>query len=225
LAGNPNVAFRFVFKSDVSVVGPGVALDDFEIIGPANSVGLPVVASPLRGDWQGEAVRLEWDTYSETRNEGFWIERSYDGAQFRTLGFVPSQQGIQPGAQYHFVDEQPGGDRLWYRYRQMDTDGAEQLSNIVNLSRSSHQPMEALVYPNPAPQAFQIWLTHMPEQDVKVEWMNLEGKLLQRNTHHFPVFTGQLSMDFSQQPMPAGTYLLRIHSGGQVLTRKVNIIQ
>ncbi|HEX2901478.1 MAG TPA: PKD domain-containing protein, partial [Bacteroidia bacterium] len=36
LAGNPNVAFRFNFGSDVSVTAAGVAIDNFFITGPAN---------------------------------------------------------------------------------------------------------------------------------------------------------------------------------------------
>jgi hypothetical protein len=48
LAGNPNVAFRFVFRSDGVVTTPGVALDDFEIIGPSN-IPLPVTMGSFTG--------------------------------------------------------------------------------------------------------------------------------------------------------------------------------
>jgi hypothetical protein len=41
LAGNANVAFRFVFRSDPSIDFAGLALDNFEIQGPTNSP-LPV---------------------------------------------------------------------------------------------------------------------------------------------------------------------------------------
>src|SRR5213078_4150012 len=41
LQGNANVAFRIGFKSDVSVTAAGVAIDNFEVSGPTNTI-LPI---------------------------------------------------------------------------------------------------------------------------------------------------------------------------------------
>lgn len=223
LAGNGNVAFRFVFKSDVSVTGPGVAVDDFEIAGPANSVGLPISGSPLRGEWQGLAAHLEWETYIESQNRGFEMERSYNGLDFQRIGFVPTRANLTGNTSYSFTDDTPGADRVWYRFRQVDVDGVSNYSNVVELSRSVQDALGATVYPNPAPQAFQVWVTGLADPQVNIEWINMEGRLLERKSYHFPSLSGNLSMDFTGNPLPQGNYLLRITNGGQTLVRRVNL--
>ncbi|MBP7375550.1 MAG: carboxypeptidase regulatory-like domain-containing protein [Pyrinomonadaceae bacterium] len=44
LAGNASVAFRFKFRSDVTVPAAGVAVDDFDIVGPVNAPMAPTAA-------------------------------------------------------------------------------------------------------------------------------------------------------------------------------------
>ena len=88
LAGNPNVAFRLVFKSDFTVNIAGVSIDDFEIFGPNNSP-LPVTMGSITGKSFENYNRLDWFTLSELNNDGFYVERSSEGITFEDLEEPP----------------------------------------------------------------------------------------------------------------------------------------
>ncbi len=75
LAGNSNVSFRFVFKSDGLITDVGVAIDDFEIEGPPNDP-LPVELVSFTGSFISGKIVLEWQTKTEVDNYGFDIQRA-----------------------------------------------------------------------------------------------------------------------------------------------------
>lgn len=149
LAGNANVAFRFVFKSDISVTAPGVAVDDFSISGPVNAPsGLPIVATPLQGEWDGPHPTLFWQTFSESSNRGFQIERSADGLAFAPIGFVQGQGNSQATVGYSFTDQDILEGTWYYRFTQMDLNGSANHSNTVQLSKTM-LPAQLFVSPSP----------------------------------------------------------------------------
>jgi PKD repeat protein len=143
LAGNPNVAFRFLMSVDGGFSAPGYLVDgfmvdDFEILGPANGPSsLPVEGSPLQGIWSGKDATLFWDTYEESNNAGFEIQRSTDGLNFTDLEIVPGHGNSTETHSYTYTDPNPSGERLYYRYRQFDFNGGSTVSNIVELSRQA----------------------------------------------------------------------------------------
>ncbi len=156
LVGQANVCFRFVLSVEPgfapgSYAADGFMIDDFEILGPANSPsGLAVEASPLKGIWSGHDVGLSWETYAEVNNAGFEIERSLDGINFAAIGRVAAQGSPTGSHPYAYLDRQPGGDRIFYRYRQYDLDGSVHFSNTVELSRAAASSLAFVsVYPNP----------------------------------------------------------------------------
>ena len=83
LAGNNNVAFRFVFKSDGTSTAVGAAIDDFEITNSVNvninininiNNSLPVILQTFFGQRLNEKeVKLYWQTSQELNNKSFEI--------------------------------------------------------------------------------------------------------------------------------------------------------
>lgn len=92
---------------------------------------------------QGQAL-LEWETAAEQGNAGFQVERSADGRAFQDLGFVPAANA--PGM-YRFTDPSPPA-AAYYRLRQLDLDGAEQVSAIEFFQIKKNE-RDCLVFPNP----------------------------------------------------------------------------
>lgn len=133
LAGNNSVAFRFRFRSDQSVTAPGVAIDDFQITGPANSA-LPLLLTSFRAWKQQSDAVLRWTTENEQHVSHFVVERSLDGVQFTEAGRVNARN--QPTDQYQFTDYvsrmplRPTGN-LYYRIRMTDQDGSYTYSAVA----------------------------------------------------------------------------------------------
>jgi PKD repeat protein len=219
LAGNANVAFRFYFASDVNLNAAGVAIDDFYINGPNNPAsGFPVEGSPLVGHWVDKGVQLDWDTYSETNNQGFTVMRSVDGQNFVDVGFVQGEGTSQMVHSYTWVDENATGEHYFYRYRQTDFDGASHFSNTVELNRLALQGAVS-VYPNPFEAVLHVKLGGMPGSGTSVELWTMDGRRVFATEPDWTI-DGLAVLNLAEGFAP-GNYLLQVRSGNQSRTVKV----
>ena len=103
--------------------GVGVATTiSFAII---NSDALPVQLTDFTAQVQGTAVQLRWNTASEEKNHAFEIQRSLDGRSFSTISSVAGHGTTATPHAYSYVDQQMplSPAKLYYRLRQVDTDG------------------------------------------------------------------------------------------------------
>jgi hypothetical protein len=112
---------------------------------------LPVSLLSFTGRREGNTNRLFWTTASENNNKGFAIQRSYDGINYNTIGFVNSQS--QDGnsssvLEYSFTNDEPS--TAFYRLLQTDLDGNTQLSPVVILKSAPLKSFSiSKLYPNP----------------------------------------------------------------------------
>jgi hypothetical protein len=118
----------------------------------ATAVPLPVVltafhALPAAG---GRAVHLVWATASEVTSSHFEVERSTDGAYFTPLGTVAAAGSSHTKQAYAFPDEAlpSGAPLLYYRLRQLDTDGTASYSPVRVVQRAVSSSL--VLFPNPA---------------------------------------------------------------------------
>ena len=67
---------------------------------------------------------LAWETETETNNYGFEIERSLDGADFETIGFMDGYGTTNSPKSYRYTDEETvNASKIAYRLKQIDRDG------------------------------------------------------------------------------------------------------
>jgi PKD repeat protein len=218
LAGNPSVAFRFPFRTDVSVTGPGVAIDDFEILGPGNPGGLPITGSPLYGAWTTEQPTLTWTTYTESNVDGFAVERSADGVSFTDVGFVNAQGTSVAEVPYRWKDPTAVDNHYYYRLRQVELDGNVSYTNTVELSRGDGAVGITQVFPNPFTDHVTAVLSGPGEGVAQVELFDLSGRKIMTADD---VSTASNAIRLEGLNLPSGTYLLRITVGAESLTRKI----
>ena len=222
LAGNPQVAFRFVFKSDGSVNAAGVNIDDFEILGPSNPAGgFPVEGSPLVAEWAGEDVALSWETYKETNSDRFVLERSTDGILFSPIVSLQAQGNSSTTHAYFHLDTKPNGERLYYRYRQLDLDGSESFSNTVELSRADmDEAFAPIVYPNAFLDELSIRIAGNIPLGTELAIFDVSGR-----EWWFEQFNGTSTDLWTLRSqvlaLEPGVYFVRLQSNGRVKTTKV----
>ncbi len=94
---------------------------------------------------------LNWATAGEERNKGFAIERSADGMQWNSIGFVSSRATGGNSSQkldYEYIDAAPLTGVNHYRLQQTGLDGTTEYSPVRTLRFGAGQAI--MVYPNPA---------------------------------------------------------------------------
>lgn len=212
LAGNPNVAFRFVFRSDQIINGPGVAIDDFEIIGPSN-IPLPVTLGAFTGAYKGDHNLLQWTTLSELQNEGFYVERSADGKSFGELGFVEGAGNSTKVINYKFRDENLLPQMVaYYRLRQVDMDGTEAFSRAIAIRQSKEGDGGLNVFPVPAGDQLNLLFGSGGTHDADIRIFTLGGQLVYSQRIRFEGVLFNLPLRTAG--LAAGAYLLRVEEDG-----------
>jgi len=164
----------------------------------------------------GPTVYLNWKTASEIDNEGFYIERSFNGHDFQEIGYVEGNGTVQTMSEYAFIDYEPGSKINYYRLRQQDFDGQFEYSEtrVVSLSEIS----QVKIIPNPNNGKFLVeWNAIREGMNIGIELVDMSGVVL---------YQGQSASESSAvSDIPQGVYILRLTSpNGSVTTKRVLIL-
>jgi hypothetical protein len=112
---------------------------------------LPVTLVAFTATAQGStAVRLAWATASEANSIRFEVERSLEGVSFAKVGEVAAAGTTATAHAYALLDATlpPGAPLLYYRLRQVDTDGTAHYSLVRPVALAGARAGLRL-YPNP----------------------------------------------------------------------------
>jgi hypothetical protein len=166
----------------------------------------------------GNAV-LTWRTASEKNNDHFEVERSQDGSRFSAVGVVAGLGTASQGQAYSFTDLGSArfGNQLYYRLRQVDTDGTISYSPVrtVSFAEVTSKPQLRL-YPNPASTKASLSLALLPAGTYTVSVVSLTGQTL--STAQYAA--GQAhELDLAQ--LPAGMYVVRVQNAALSLTQSL----
>ncbi|WP_162910835.1 LamG-like jellyroll fold domain-containing protein [Hymenobacter oligotrophus] len=170
---------------------------------------LPVELVSFTAERRGADAVLRWATAQERDNAYFVLESSLDGRQFAAVTQVPGRGTSTQRNDYQWVDAGLARYRaaaVYYRLRQVDTDGTEHLSPVRVLALEE-AGVALRVFPNPA--RSQATVTGVaPGAAVSV--YDVAGRLVQQLTAD-AAGAARLQLPAA---LPSGVYLVR--SGPQV---------
>ncbi|MGY2132495.1 T9SS type A sorting domain-containing protein [Hymenobacter sp. HD11105] len=171
---------------------------------------LPVVLTGFQVQAANLDAVLTWTTAQELSNAYFDVERSFDGLTFTAVGQRPGHGTTSERQAYDFRDKGVGTTpgTVYYRLRQVDTDGKALLSDVQTVTFSAHaaQPAAQLtLYPNPATDYATLELSALPQGAYTIEVRGADGRLLARQ-----VAPGGTPLRLPVATYPVGTYLVRV---------------
>jgi len=168
-----------------------------------SEAALPVALGAFNAKQAGKAVRLDWNTYSETNNTGFEVERSADGGAFLKIGFVKGNGTSRTEHQYGYTDHTPLAGRNYYRLKQIDADGNIRISPVRTVLFSS-TGVSVTLYPNPVTNKLVLDGNGRNVQG-KLDLFDAHGKrVLQLNL----IPSGRVTIDVST--LPGGIYMYHL---------------
>jgi hypothetical protein len=171
---------------------------------------LPVRLASFTAAKSGRQVQLNWQTASETNNKGFEVQRSRNGSDWATIGFVAAGINAAAGQAYHFADASPLTGRNFYRLVQIDLDNRSTQSAIISVDFSANG-----FYTLQHPGNGRYQLTIDSEAPVELSVVDLSGRKL------FGKTAGQGVHAIDLGPYAKGIYLLQLKKDQQVLTEKL----
>jgi hypothetical protein len=116
-----------------------------------SSSPLPVELVSFQAEPQGSVALLQWSTAQELHNDRFEIQVSTDAHTFRTLAQVAGAGTSTVSRVYQWSDphlQQYDRPIVYYRLRQVDTDGKANLSLVRSVSVPAEAP-HLTAWPNP----------------------------------------------------------------------------
>ncbi len=103
-----------------------------------NENPLPIELVYFKGEIVEDAISLIWETASEKNNEGFKIEESIDGINWKEIGFEYGAGNSSNNINYEYnLYELPNIDLVYYRLKQVDFDGSYVYSPIVSVNTNT----------------------------------------------------------------------------------------
>lgn len=108
---------------------------------------LPVVWKEFNVTRTEKGISLDWTTVNEKDNIGFDVQKSVNGKDWETIGFVSGNLTIDFEAQYHFLDKSPSIGTNFYRLKQWDANHKFSFSTIAKIECLSSIQVD--LWPNP----------------------------------------------------------------------------
>jgi hypothetical protein len=157
----------------------------------------------------GCEVLLEWTTSSEMNNEKFIVERSSNGKDFVSIGTVAGQGTSIENTRYSFIDRHPYSFN-YYRLRQVDFDGKEQVSTTSFASRTCGESLDVQILPNLISQESTIQFVGGNDDELGLQVLSVHGKIVQeiKQVHRNEYSSTSLNVS----SLPEGIYYLRVQS-------------
>ncbi|MFA5574267.1 MAG: glycine-rich domain-containing protein [Brumimicrobium sp.] len=169
---------------------------------------LPVELTNLSASCNKE-VQINWTTASEKNSERFVVEKSRDG---QTWTFVSEEQAAGNSTttvSYTVIDTQPSGGISYYRLRQIDFDGEEEVFGPISVSCDGISN-SMVVYPNPNDGDFIVEITtDKAISDAELQLFDITGKIISAQHLQIPEGITQVSIDKKAYLKP-GTYVLKV---------------
>jgi hypothetical protein len=163
-------------------LSPNSQLNDNSCIynntGTANT-SLPVTWSRFEVINMDRMNILNWSTESEYINDYFVIEKTIDGQNWDSIGLVFGNGTTSMRSEYTYIDSTINlSDIVYYRLKQVDTDGRYDYSEILSLKlniRSNY----INVYPNPSNDYFYLLLEYLDiDYKTNIIICSLSGDIL-----------------------------------------------
>ncbi len=214
LIGEPNVAFRFAFKSNASNRQAGVAIDDV-ILTKYDDI-LETVLRSFEGAFTtplGSEISLDWTTQPEYRCKHFKIQVSENGKDYTEyIVEIPAQGSTADLTSYNYSPLNMIKDLYYFKLKVVDFDDNFFMSDVVVVSRNDKDaPLDlGKVYPNPFGNYLDLAFTQFVDENIIINLYDAAGRLV--------ISEGMVPNDvyvrIPTAKLQSGVYILEILSNG-----------
>jgi hypothetical protein len=197
-------------STSLSYVGHTGTFSPFSI--GDNTVTLPVSFSSINATNIGKNNKVTWSTASEEHNKGFDVQRSTDGVNYTSLGFVNSLSSTgnsSSALNYSFIDYDPIGLKQYYRLKQTDFDGTSRYSGVVVVTNAVPERLAVTsIYPNPTSSFVHLSVASPSREAMQLIVTDVNGRAVRSKLVNAEV--GNNSFEVDATGLGAGVYYLSL---------------
>jgi subtilisin family serine protease len=191
---------------------------------------IPVELSAFTAKADRDNVIVEWQTATETNNQGFELQRKREGAEgWAVAGYVSGKGTTTERQSYQYVDKQLKAGKYIYRLKQIDLDGTIEYSQEIEVEVSV--PDEYVLYqnyPNPFNPSTTIEFSLPEKSEVVLSIYNSLGEKV-RELVNGSMEAGYQRVVFDARELPSGTYVYQINAKGStksfIQSKKMTLVK
>ncbi len=206
----------------ISNTPDGDADGEYDFRDSDNLVSLPIELVFFGGEQEGESIRLNWETISEINNDFFTVEKLMEG-RFIKIQEVAGAGNSSDRLNYLTYDLRPTEGLNYYRLRQTDYDGSNEVSEIIKVNFTLANQLS--FYPNPN-SIGKIYFKNIGLKDGSYIFriVNQYGTLVQENHLQLDDSTFETEISLNEN-LSKGLYYFQLIGRDQVSISKAIILQ
>jgi hypothetical protein len=193
----------------------GAAAKAAEITIIYDSSPLPIELLGVTAKTQENDIRIDWSTATETNNDFFTIERSFDGRDFQAIGTVSGKGTTTEISNYTFLDKNPKRGLNYYRLKQTDFDGQYSYSRVVSAEFESTNNTQ--VFPTVVDDILTIQRSGDNNEESSIIIHDITG----RSFKHSIITNNEFKKEISLVDLIPGVYFVSIYNDQSVETFKI----
>ena len=177
----------------------------------------------------GNDVTLNWETATETNNNGFQIERlktqNERSEEWVNLDFVNGKGTTTEPQSYSYIDEKLSAGKYQYRLKQIDFDGTFEYSSIIEVEIGT--PSAYYIsqnYPNPFNPSTTIKYDLPKDGLITLEVYDILGRkiatLINENRN-----AGRYGQTFDASSLTSGIYVYKLQADDFISSKKMILLK
>ena len=186
---------------------------------------LPVELTSFTATSNGKEVILNWSTATELNNQLFEVQRSFEGNDFATIGFVNGKGTTTERQDYSYSDKNLSDGKYFYRLKQIDYLGRYEYSDVLEVDyRAFNSYLLEQNYPNPFNPTTTIGFGIKEKSFVKVVILNNIGEEVALVVNE-EMESGFHSVEFNAANLPSGVYFYQLIAGEFASMKKMILLR
>ena len=150
---------------------------------------------------------LNWSTATETNNDYFEIQRSFNAYDWEVIGIQKGAGSSLSKLDYSFTDNRPYIPISYYRLKQIDFDKSFEYSPIISVDFSSMPESIINLRPNPTMDKISFNWKSSSKNHLLVEIISFKGESIFREVKNIEIGTNTIDLDLSSYEN--GLYLIK----------------
>ncbi|MFZ1728520.1 MAG: T9SS type A sorting domain-containing protein [Bacteroidota bacterium] len=211
----------------VSPIGPILTRFNVQIDDALNNP-LPVELTSFSGRMQDSDVQLKWRTATELQNFGFYVQRSADKEAWEDITFVAGAGTSFSPRSYEYTDSKVtdlfGSETIYYRLLQVDRDGTEDYTSIVEVA-SRPMAVDMQVYPQPVRSEATVQISTEELGDGELAVYDATGQRLDQFTRNVYTSGGMQLLPLSFSNAAPGHYFIEFRNNGDIIRKRILVVR
>ena len=180
---------------------------------------LPLHLIEFNGVLNNDVVNLKWQSEQETNFSHFNIQRSFDGANFTTIGKMDGIKNTEKN-NYAYTDSEIKNRQVtkaFYRLQMVDRDGRSTYSNILTFNFNK-TITGITTFPNPTVQTLNLAFTNSKQSVITISITDVKGTIVKRQVQNVAAGRAAISIDVNQ--LAAATYFVTLANAEGSITQQ-----